>query len=95
MSCGCDLLVYYDTPVGAVTAVNHVSFNLKVGSALAWLGNLAQASPRWRYPSCACSNPLAGRRRQVWLDGVNLMTLSEADMRQVRLARIALIPQGR
>jgi peptide/nickel transport system ATP-binding protein len=31
---------------------------------------------------------------EVWLDGVNLLTLSEEDMRQLRLARIALIPQG-
>ena len=31
---------------------------------------------------------------EVWLDDVNLMTLSEDDMRQVRLGRIALVPQG-
>jgi peptide/nickel transport system ATP-binding protein len=31
---------------------------------------------------------------EVWLDGVNLMTLSEEVMRQYRLAHIALIPQG-
>ena len=31
---------------------------------------------------------------EVWLDGVNMMALSEEEMRQVRLGRIAMIPQG-
>jgi peptide/nickel transport system ATP-binding protein len=31
---------------------------------------------------------------EIWLDDRNLMTLSEEEMRQVRLARIAMIPQG-
>jgi hypothetical protein len=26
-----DFLVYYDTPVSVVTAVNHISFSLKAG----------------------------------------------------------------
>ena len=33
-----DLLVYYDTPVGAVTAVNHISFSLKAGERLGLAG---------------------------------------------------------
>ena len=33
-----DLLVYYDTPAGAVTAVNHISFSLKAGERLGLAG---------------------------------------------------------
>jgi ABC-type dipeptide/oligopeptide/nickel transport system ATPase component len=33
-----DLFVYYDTPVGAVTAVNHISFTLKAGERLGLAG---------------------------------------------------------
>ena len=31
---------------------------------------------------------------QIWLDGVDLMTVSDEEMRRWRLARIALVPQG-
>jgi peptide/nickel transport system ATP-binding protein len=31
---------------------------------------------------------------EVWLDGQDLMTLADEEMRRVRLARIALVPQG-
>ena len=30
----------------------------------------------------------------VWLDGRDLLTLSDEEMRRLRLARIALVPQG-
>ena len=31
---------------------------------------------------------------EIWLDGEDLMTLSDDEMRRLRLARIALVPQG-
>ena len=31
---------------------------------------------------------------EIWLDGADLLTLSEDAMRRLRLARIALVPQG-
>ena len=31
---------------------------------------------------------------EIWLDGQDLMTLSDDEMRRLRLARIALVPQG-
>ena len=33
-----DLLVYYDSPAGAVTAVNRISFRLKPGERLGLVG---------------------------------------------------------
>src|SRR5919197_3640261 len=90
-----DLLVYYETPVGAVTAVNHISFRLNIGERLGLAGESGSGKSTLAL-SILRLLKLPGRvaAGEVWLDDVNLMTLSEEDMRQVRLARIALIPQG-
>jgi peptide/nickel transport system ATP-binding protein len=90
-----DLLVYYDTPVGAVTAVNHIGFSLKAGERLGLVGESGSGKSTLALSILRLLKP-PGRvtAGEVWLDGVNLMTLAEEDMRQVRLARIALIPQG-
>jgi len=90
-----DLLVYYDTPAGAVTAVNHISFSLKAGERLGLVGESGSGKSTLALSVLRLLKP-PGRvaAGEVWLDDVDLMTLAEEDMRQVRLARIALIPQG-
>jgi oligopeptide/dipeptide ABC transporter ATP-binding protein len=90
-----DLSVYYDTPFGAVKAVNHISFTLKAEERLGLAGESGSGKSTMALSILRLLKP-PGRiaAGEVWLDEVNLMTLSEEEMRQLRLARIALIPQG-
>jgi oligopeptide/dipeptide ABC transporter ATP-binding protein len=90
-----DLLAYYDTPLGAVRAVNNISFSLKAGERLGLAGESGSGKSTLALSILRLLKPpgwiAAG---EVWLDGINLLTLSEAEMRQARLAEVALIPQG-
>jgi oligopeptide/dipeptide ABC transporter ATP-binding protein len=90
-----DLKVHYHTSRGAVQAVNGVSFNLGQGERFGLVGEsgsgkstIAQALLRLIRP------PGRIESGEVILDGENLIDLSEEEMRQVRLAKIALVAQG-
>ena len=90
-----NLRVYYHTPEGAVKAVDDVSFNLKSGERFGLVGEsgsgkttLAMALLRMIKP------PGQIESGQVWLDGQDVMALSTEEMRQLRLAGIALVAQG-
>ena len=90
-----DLRVHYHTRQGAVQAVNGVSFDLHAGERLGLVGEsgsgkstIAQALMRLIRP------PGKIEGGQVLLDGVSLLELPEEQMRQIRLAEIALVSQG-
>ena len=90
-----DLVVHYGTPLGAVKAADSISFSLRAGERLGVAGESGSGKSTM---ALAILRMIKAPGRidggEVWLDGVNLLALSEEDMRQVRLARIALIPQG-
>jgi len=90
-----DLRVHYATPLGAVTAADSVSFGLRAGERLGVVGESGSGKSTLALAILRMIKP-PGRidAGEIWLDGVNLMTLSDEAMRRVRLARIALIPQG-
>ncbi len=90
-----DLRVYYHTPGGAVKAVDKVGFNIKPAERLGLVGESGSGKSTMALGLMRMIRP-PGRIEggEVWLDGVNLLTLSEEQMRQVRLARISMIPQG-
>ena len=89
------LVVHYHTPLGAVKAADHVSFNLRTGERLGLVGESGSGKTTMALAILRMIKP-PGRIEagEIWLDDRNLMTLSEEEMRQVRLARIAMIPQG-
>ena len=89
------LVVHYHTPLGAVKAADHISFSLKAGERLGFAGESGSGKSTMALSILRMIKP-PGRIEagEVWLDGLNLMTLSEEEMRQLRLARIAMIPQG-
>jgi oligopeptide/dipeptide ABC transporter ATP-binding protein len=90
-----DLLAYYDTPLGAVKAVNHISFSLKAGERLGLAGESGSGKSTMVLAILRLLKP-PGRiaAGEVCLDDIDLLTRSEDEMRQLRLARVALIPQG-
>lgn len=91
-----DLRVYYDTELGAVKAVDGVSFDLQPGERLGLVGEsgsgkstLALALMRLHKPPAR----IAGG--EVLLEGTgDAVTLDDAQLRAMRLERMALIPQG-
>jgi oligopeptide/dipeptide ABC transporter ATP-binding protein len=91
----CDLLVYYDTPLGAVKAVNNISFSLGAGERFGLAGESGSGKSTMALSILRLLKP-PGRiaAGEVWLDGINLLTLSAEEIRRARLAEIALIPQG-
>ncbi len=90
-----DLRVEYATRSGVVKAVDGVSLTLHSGERFGLVGEsgcgkstLARAVLR------LVNRPGRIVGGEVLLEGVNVMELSEEEMREIRLARIALVPQG-
>ncbi|MBC7237361.1 MAG: ABC transporter ATP-binding protein [Chloroflexi bacterium] len=90
-----NLKVYYYTERGAVKAVDDVSFDLGQQVRLGLVGE----------SGCGKSTMAMGIMRlikspgrivggQILLDGVDLLQLSEEEMRRARLSQVSLIPQG-
>jgi peptide/nickel transport system ATP-binding protein len=89
------LQVYYHTALGAVKAADNISFGLKAEERLGLAGESGSGKSTLALAILRMIKP-PGRIEggEIWLDDCNLMTLSEEEMRQHRLARIAMIPQG-
>jgi peptide/nickel transport system ATP-binding protein len=90
-----DLRVYYHTPRGAVKAVDGVSFALGAGERLGLVGESGSGKTTIGLALMRMIKP-PGRIESgtITLDGTNLLTLTEEQMRQRRLADIALVAQG-
>jgi peptide/nickel transport system ATP-binding protein len=90
-----DLRVYYHTPRGAVRAVDGVSFDLRAGERLGLVGESGSGKSTVALALLRLIKP-PGRIEtgEAWLDGVDLLALPEKEMRELRLAAIALVAQG-
>jgi peptide/nickel transport system ATP-binding protein len=90
-----DLRVSYQTPAGPVRAVNGVSFYLRPGERLGLVGESGSGKTT---TALSLMRLLQGSAvvegGEVLLDGVDLLKLSEEQMRLARFADIALVPQG-
>jgi oligopeptide/dipeptide ABC transporter ATP-binding protein len=90
-----DLRVSYQTAAGPVRAVNGVSFFLRPGERLGLVGESGSGKTT---TALGLMRLLQGSAvidgGQVLLDGVDLLRLSDDEMRQARFATISLIPQG-
>ncbi len=90
-----DLRVSYRTPRGPLYAVDGVSFTLRPGETFGLVGEsgsgkttTANAILRLLGSSAVIED---GR---ILLDGVDLLQLSDEEMRQARWSQVAMIPQG-
>lgn len=90
-----ELRIYYETPRGDVKAVDGISFTLEQGEILGLVGE----------SGCGKSTAAMGVLQlvqepgrivsgEVMLDGVDLLGVSQKDLREMRWSRLALIPQG-
>jgi len=90
-----NLRVYYQTAVGALKAVGGVTFSLKPRERFGLAGESGSGKSTLALAlMCLIKPPGYIEGGQVLLDGVDLIKFSEDDMRKVRLAQIALVPQG-
>jgi peptide/nickel transport system ATP-binding protein len=90
-----DLRVYYFTPRGAVRAVDGVTFALKPGERLGFVGESGSGKTTIAMALIRLIKPpgkIVGGR--VLLGDTDVLTLSEEQMRQLRLADIAMVAQG-
>jgi peptide/nickel transport system ATP-binding protein len=90
-----DLRVSYAHPLGAVRAVDGVSFSLAPGERFGLAGESGSGKSTMALAVLRMIRPpgrIDGGR--VFLDGVELSALDHEQMRRLRLAGIALVPQG-
>ena len=90
-----NLSVHYDTAKGPAKAVNDVSFSLQPGERLGLIGESGSGKTTIATALLRLTRP-PGRiaSGSVMLDGRDLLTLTQRELRATRLRDIALIPQG-
>jgi len=90
-----NLRVYYQTAVGPLKAVDGVTFSLKSGERFGLVGESGSGKSTLAFALMRLTRPPGYiEEGQVLLDGLDLIKLSEGKIRKVRLAQIALVPQG-
>jgi peptide/nickel transport system ATP-binding protein len=90
-----DLRVYYHTPAGPVRAVDGISLTLRKGERFGLVGESGSGKSTSVWAIMRMIKPpgvIEGGT--VKLDGTSLGALSNAELRNVRLADIAVVPQG-
>jgi len=89
------LRVSYDHPAGAVRAVDDVSFSLRPHERFGLAGESGSGKSTMALAILRLIRPpghIDGG--EVWLEDTRLSALSDEAMRRLRLAGIALVPQG-
>jgi oligopeptide/dipeptide ABC transporter ATP-binding protein len=89
-----DLKVYFYVKAGTVKAVDGVNLNLNPGEKLGLVGESGSGKTTMALALMRMVRPPMKVEGQMLLDGVDLITLSEEEMRRTRLSQIAMIPQG-
>jgi peptide/nickel transport system ATP-binding protein len=90
-----NLHVHYATPLGDVIAVNGVDLKVLEGETIGLVGESGCGKSTLAMSILRLVQP-PGRivSGQVQIHGIDLLALSERELRQVRWNQIALIPQG-
>ncbi|MFO7322396.1 MAG: ABC transporter ATP-binding protein [Chloroflexota bacterium] len=90
-----DLHVHYRTAAGPVKAVNGVSFDLAPGERLGLVGESGSGKTTMALALMRMlEQPARIEGGRVLLDGVDLLALSEEQMRRIRFDRLSMVPQG-
>jgi peptide/nickel transport system ATP-binding protein len=90
-----NLSVHYETPRGDVIAANRVTFNVCCGEILGLVGESGCGKTT---VAMAILQMVQAPGRivggEINLDGVNIVGMTDAQLRQVRWRKLSLIPQG-
>jgi peptide/nickel transport system ATP-binding protein len=90
-----DLRVYYHVEAGAVKAVDGVTFDLRSGVKMGLVGESGSGKSTMALAMMRMiKEPGKIEGGQLILDGTDLVQLSEEQMRQTKLRKLAMIPQG-
>lgn len=90
-----NLKVYYSTPLGDVRAVDDVSFKVYQGEILGLVGESGCGKTTTAMAILRMVQPPGGIvGGEIMLDGIDLVPLGEAALREVRWNTLALVPQG-
>ncbi|MEZ4866356.1 MAG: ABC transporter ATP-binding protein [Caldilineaceae bacterium] len=90
-----NLKVYYQTPTGAVRAVDDISFQIYEGEIVGLVGESGCGKTTTAMAILRLVQP-PGRivDGKIMLDNVDVATLDERELRDIRWRSLALIPQG-
>ena len=89
------LSVYYETEGGTVKACDGVTFTLKQGERFALVGESGSGKTTLAMALMRLTRPPGHiAKGSVTLHGQDMTSLDDKEMRQARLAEIALVPQG-
>jgi peptide/nickel transport system ATP-binding protein len=90
-----NLQVHYETPGGAVIAVNGVSFKVRRGETLGLVGESGCGKTTAAMSVLHMVQP-PGRivGGQIFINGTDIVPLGEVELREFRWRQAALIPQG-
>lgn len=90
-----DLYIFYETPKGDVRAVDGISFQLYEGETLGLVGESGCGKTTAAMGVLQLISP-PGRivSGEITLDDTDLLKLTDEELRKMRWARLALIPQG-
>lgn len=90
-----NLRVYYNTKRGPVKAVDGVSFELEPNSRLGLVGESGSGKSTMALALMRMiKSPGRIEGGKILLDGLDVVRLTERDMRTMRLNQIAMVPQG-
>ncbi len=90
-----DLHVHYDTPRGAVIAVNGISFDVVEGETVGLVGESGCGKTTTAMAILRMiQTPGRLRGGSISINGKELATLSDRDLRPLRWTMLSLIPQG-
>jgi oligopeptide/dipeptide ABC transporter ATP-binding protein len=90
-----DLKVYYYVEAGAVKAVDGITLELQPGRKMGLVGESGSGKSTMALALMRMiKRPGRIAGGHMLLDGVDLVTLSDEEMRQTRLNQLSMIPQG-
>lgn len=88
-----NLRVIYQTPTADVYAINNLSLSIKRGEWLGFVGESGSGKSTTAFALLHLLAPTAHVEGKAYLDGTEIITQSEDDMRAIRGRQIAFIPQ--
>ncbi|MDI9548824.1 MAG: ABC transporter ATP-binding protein [Chloroflexota bacterium] len=90
-----DLRVYFHTPRGMVKAVDNVTFDVHAGERFGLIGESGSGKSTIALAIMRLiRSPGRIESGEIRLEGENLLALSDEEMRQRRLAGVAMVTQG-